>query len=427
MHGWNTTDAKCDLGVGRHLADVEAAAAHPDALTVSPRYAATRLAVLRDACAAAGIAAPLGERYPARHPNNVLQLFRRGAPHPAASPRLAAWAAAGCVEAVQLELSVPLRWPGRMRQAFIAALIATAPGGRPPMIARSGEPLPPHATGAHRGAPSSRGRGAPSFVAAAERPRVGGVQVYDPAAGLGLSARVDVGRDGAVASRVLLFRGDREVALFTGETSRGAPLAGGPRFLPDADGFRLCFEGYLLVTGDGRLYVDLESAFAASRLLALRVDLRFAPLDEDYGRVTGALAIDGQPHALDAFGFARPAAAPGASGDGWQTQLSLQAAFAAAHALRLRHAVPGTTTLRQIGGPAAGPRAVSRLAVTFDADPHTPCRIAVGDDLLAEAITRMAIRRPLGGGRTARVTFGVARVTDAGVAGFGFYEYARAL
>ncbi len=166
VHGWNTTAAKCDLGIGLRLRDADDAAAQAAALTVSPHYVATRLAALRAACAVAGIDAPLGERYPARHPNNVLQLFRRGAAHPAASPRLVGWVAAGCIEAVQLELSVPLRWPGPMRQAFIAALIATCADGdaaQPGTLAAGGRrgggagwvgAPPPDGAGAPRGGPA---------------------------------------------------------------------------------------------------------------------------------------------------------------------------------------------------------------------------------------------------------------------------------
>src|SRR5262249_32440245 len=73
-HGWNVTQPKCDVGVGHALDDATAAAQHREALTVSPAYATGRLADLQAGCAALGIAVTFGLRYPARHPNNLLQL-----------------------------------------------------------------------------------------------------------------------------------------------------------------------------------------------------------------------------------------------------------------------------------------------------------------------------------------------------------------
>src|SRR5215218_7081736 len=65
LHGWNTVQPKCDIGVGYPLSHPGEAAAHAAVLTASVPYVTTRLAGLRAACAARGIAAPLGERYAA--------------------------------------------------------------------------------------------------------------------------------------------------------------------------------------------------------------------------------------------------------------------------------------------------------------------------------------------------------------------------
>src|SRR6185369_7116258 len=108
VHGWNVVQPKCDIGVGHALADALAAHAHAEELTISPGYAEHRLGRLRALCAAEGIATAFGERYAARHPNNLLQLFRPTANGSAAAPRLAEWVATRRVEAVQLELGVPV-------------------------------------------------------------------------------------------------------------------------------------------------------------------------------------------------------------------------------------------------------------------------------------------------------------------------------
>ena len=405
LHGWNTVQAKCDIGIGRTLRDEDDAAVHAAALTTSTAYVVTRLAALREACAARGIAAPFGERYPARHANNVLQLFRHR-PQSAAdlAPRLRAWAAAGRVEAVQLELGAPLRWPGPLRAAFGAAMRDTF--GTPPRAQRR--------VGDRCAAPP-----APSAAAS--------LQVYDPAAGVGLQARVDPpAADGRIGARLLLFLGASHVALFTGDDARAA-VHGGPSFTAHGDDLRLTFDGWALRTDDGRRYVDLELALAASSLLAVRADLVFTRQRGDHGRVRGSLTLDGTTQRIDGVGFAPSSSAGRATEAAWRSHLSVHAGFAEG-AVAVRHRVPGGTVVHDLDAAAARPG--TAVAITFDGDPHTPRRIVVVDaagELVIDPIGRMAIIRPLGPGRHARVTFGVARVERAGSTGFGFFEYARVI
>ena len=410
LHGWNTLQPKCDIGIGHALRDPADAADHAAALTTSVDYVATRLAALRAACAARGIAAPLGERYPARHANNVLQLFRRRAGHQLA-PRLGEWSSAGRIDAVQLELAAPLRWSGPLRAAFATALretFAAPASATSPGIARRAATAPP---------PPAR--------------TATGLQVYDAASGIGLMARVDPADGGRVSGRLLLFLGGSRVALFTGDDDHPALLSGGgPHFTEEPNGVRLRFDGWALCADDGRLYVDLERALTASHLLAVRADLVFNRRAGDHGRVRGALALDGVERAVDAIGFA-PVGGVGRPADiGWRSHISLRAGLADGAVVSVRHRVPGGAWVEEHGDAAPIARAVATLAVTFEGDPHSPGRIAVDDDaggLIAEPTSRMAIVRPLAGGRRARVTFGVARVECAGRPGFGFYEYARVI
>jgi hypothetical protein len=409
LHGWNTLQPKCDIGIGQALAYTGDAAAHAPALTTSVAYATTRLAALRSACAARGIAAPLGERYPAQHANNMLQLFRRDGAG-ALSPRLQAWVGAGRVDAVQLELAAPLRWPGPLRSEFIAV-----------MRDAFGAPAPPSA------------RAAP-VAAAAPRPpaprQAMALQAYDPGHRLGVLARVDPhGRAGA-SGRLLLFLDGGAVALFTGEEPQAGDLArSGPRFCAAGDRLRLTFDGWALRAADGALYVDLERALAASHLIAVRADLTFAPRAGDCGRVHGTLTIDDAPHMLEAVGFALPGGLGQPHDTGWRSHLILRAALSDGSALALRHRVPGGTLLDR-GAPAAPCRATAGLHVTFDSDPEVPRRIvAAGADgeIVAMTTARMAIVRPLSAGRRARVTLGISRVVHRGAEGYGFFEYARVL
>ncbi|MGH7785250.1 MAG: hypothetical protein ACRERC_00190 [Candidatus Binatia bacterium] len=406
VHGWNVVQPKCDIGVGRALHHEDEATAHAADLTATPHYVGDRLARLRAACAARGIRATFGERYPARHPNNLLQLFRcRGGP-PAASPRLAAWAAEGRLAAVQLELGVPLRWPGPWRGELLAAAQEAFVKGR----VSAPRPTIPLAAPPHQPA---------------------GLQFYDPTVEVGLSMRLDApSPSGVVGGRLLLFLGRRRVALFTGE-DRLALSGGGPYAESTAGGTRVRFDGSALATDDGQLYVDLEQAFSASQLCAVTLDLRFAPhLGADYGHVHGELVVDGVRLAIDTHAFARPAILTPTSG-AWTTSTSLAAAFGPLAALRVRQDFPGRGTVDWIALRAGPPRPPGRLTIDFSGDRHTPRQFAVdlgdGHTLYATPLTHMAITRPLAHHRYARVSFGVAHFTHAIQRGFGFYEYARAL
>ena len=76
------------------------------------------------ALAAKDIGSSIGHHYPASGRNNATQLFSgRYVDHQHADvARLASLAHAGAADAVQLELGIPLRWPGPRRKVFLDAL-----------------------------------------------------------------------------------------------------------------------------------------------------------------------------------------------------------------------------------------------------------------------------------------------------------------
>lgn len=421
VHGWNVIQPKCDIGIGHALADAAAAHERADALTVSPIYAAERLGSLQSWCAAAGIATTFGERYAARHPNNLLQLFRQTEACPQATPRLAEWVAAQRLEAVQLELGVPVRWPGPYRGGFLDAARAAFIEAATPPFTPSPCPTPSaRGTPARSDGHSPRGRGdAPSSNAS--------LQLYDPRAEVALTARVD-GAGTHHASRLLIFLGGERLALFIGEDVRqDRPLNEGPHFTPMPHGFRLRFDGTALASNNGSLYLDLEQAFAASQLCAVAVDLRFrSQLSGEYGAAAGWIEVDGQRRSVESHAFARHGVLSGPPG-AWSSQLALSAAFGPQRALRVRYEFPGRGLLRELTPRGEVAQALPPLTIHLADDRYTPERIAVGDALICEPLTRMAIVRPLPPHRQARVTFGPARFTCDGAEGFGFYEYARAL
>lgn len=412
VHGWNVTQPRCDVGIGTSIADEDECVAVHATVTVSQEFLRQRLRRFRRFCEAAGIRATYGERYPASHPNNVLQIFRRtaGAPQGGAVGRIAEWAAARRIEAVQLELGVAVRWPGPERDSFVAMATQAFGAATPP-------------TPASR---LLRPRRRPSLSPPAS------LQCFDAASGIGVSAALSVESDTGIRGRLLLFLGGQRVALFVGEDRRRDRLvSGGPDFQLCERGFRLGFEGTILCVEDGGLYLDLEEAFAASTLRAARVELLFeAAATVRYGRVQGTVGLDQRAWTLDCHGFGGAPIRTPAPARGSQTLLS--AGFGADLGLQLQAGDPSGATrgaVTRIVGGEEWNEPLHALSVSLDQDGYTPSRISVplpgGDPLVAEPLNRMSIHRS--GARPTRVTFGIARMRIEERQGFGFYEHSRPL
>ncbi len=408
IHGWNVIQARCDIGIGATLSDEEASGAHAPALSVSPRYVHQRLRRLRHLCESAGIRATYGLRYPAAHPNNLLQVFRRAARAPSseAAARLTAWAAADRVHAVQLELGVPVRWPGLCRERF-ADVIENA------FVPTPLDPTPPADAFAQ---PTTRELTPPVTM-----------QVYDPRCRMGLVARLLAAPDGSgVGARLLVLPDSQRAALFTGEdrsTHRAAYEIA--TFCPDSNGVRFRFSGSLLEVDDARRYLDLEDAFAASRLIRAEIDLSFRPSAlPDYGHIEGRVVVEGRAAHFDTHGFVERVSLPRSPGPSG-SRVDLAAAFGPDLALRWRGRPGGT-------GSAAKSSGVAAVIVSLHDDGCTPrgfeLALDSGARAVGEPISAMPIRQPGAAGGTTHVTLGTARFAcSSGRIGFGLYEYARAI
>jgi len=410
IHGWNVGQPKCDIGLGAvetaHGLDVPDGAA----LTVSDAYRRARVGALRAAAAAAGIDVSIGQRYPASHRNNLLQLFAARPADHAVTQRLADWAQAGRINALQLELGIPLRWPGAWRDRFIDVVAHTF---APPAI----PPATPDAPVTRHSAPAT----VPSTVA---------LQFYDPVADIGMFAGVGSLGTQVTAGRLLLFLGGQRIGLFTGEGAGSGPVA--PlRFQAASGGAQLHFRGPLLRLEDADVYLDLEAALAASRLVEADVELTFAPAPGDgtamrFGRVDGNLCIDGRRHRIATGAFAN---AGGLRASGARRQTMLAADFGDGRGLLVRSSDDPTRSLAW-GFAPDGMRALdpAPVAVSLDGDRFTPQRFdraGAGEPALcAHPRSRMPILRPTGHGGYARVTFGVARFEWGAHTGWGLYEHA---
>jgi len=411
IHGWNNGQLKCDIGLGGCERDGVIESPTGGALTVSAAYLDGRVRSFRAACEAAGISAPIGEKYPASHPNNVVQLFSNltGSDHSAACQRIATLARQGSLAALQLELTLPLRCPGAWRERFIEC------------TARAfGDTC----------APCLEAR--PALSATAETPLGGSesLQFYDAGADLGLFAGIGRMSPRSVGGRLLLFLGGQRIALFTGEEvgeSAVPPL----RIWRDERGLELRFAGPILVIEDAAEYLDLEAALAASSTVEAEVNITFEEASRasgfaSFGRVYGKVTVGGRRHALETSGFGRVAGLRSAGA----AQTMLAATFGAQRAF-VGRVVPGeVSSAVQFEDGAPSPVRRPELEVIAGGDEFTPrafeLRAEALPPLRAEALSRMAILRSASHGYV-RVAFGVARYSWDGLEGHGLYEHALPL
>jgi hypothetical protein len=418
VHGWNVGQAKCDLGIGATERQGRPELVHGARWTVSDDYRETRLAALRRSGAQHGIKMSLGERYPAGHPNNLLQLFTAHDRHAHIGPvrRLAEWSAAGVVNAMQLELGIPLRWPGPWRERFLAVLDdafdpsqrhrLTMPDTRQPTS--SEQPFAPAA-----------------------------LQFYDPGSQVGLLAGVGPIGPGVLGGRLLVFLGGQRVALFTGEDGIAHGCVAPMEYRDEGNGQRLRFDGTMLLLDDAATYLDLEMALSASHSRPAHVDLTFRDLSIGrsgvrFGWVQGRVAVDGDARHVDCHGFANLMLLRGAGGRGGTT---LAAAFPDGTAVLARQG-QGRAHEEDGGGrgwrfaPEEREMGAGEMEIVVGGDGFTPVelvwRFQGAPSWRAIPQSRMAILRSTSAGYV-RVAFGVARVEAEGGYGSGFYEHVAPL
>lgn len=279
IHGWNVVQPAVDVGLGcTTAADPFEPGPHA---AVSPAFARGGLATFHAACAARGITATVGARYPARAKENLIQLFtarHRADPRPLVRDLSAL--GAGC-DAMQLELGIPLRWPGAWRRRLLDACIDALP-------ALAGETVAATDTSAAYDTASGARRSL-EFVAG----DVAGLATLD-----------------ALGGRLLLFPPGGGLVLFTAE--RVGPCSeddvAGLHMTPGAA--RVRFEGPMVRFDDTTPFVDLEHGLGGAGLVQhASVDLRLTADRDDgdpggFGRVAGEAVLDGRRLELRGSGFA---------------------------------------------------------------------------------------------------------------------------
>ena len=124
IHGWNVVEARIDFGLGARIHSGRLRPVATAHITASEGFINGPLAHLCGQLQAAGILPTFGLRYPAAGRQNLLQIFTPRFEHSRLEPlrNLAHLAANGTIDAVQLELSVALRWPGPLRERTLGLL-----------------------------------------------------------------------------------------------------------------------------------------------------------------------------------------------------------------------------------------------------------------------------------------------------------------
>ncbi len=409
VHGWNVSAPWCDIGIGlvERLGKLEGA--YP---TISAQALTGLVEPLMQRFADCGLTATLGHRYPASGRDNAMQLFsgrHRDHDEPVIS-RLAELGEAGRAGAIQLELGIPLRWPGRRREVMLETLVETlgvyldeAAPAEP--IAGSAPARAPHRTG---GAPVRSARPRPGCSVQA---------VLDDGGGLFFGAEHTAPE--AVTARLCIARPDGTMVLFVGEARasqvcRDYHVAGFTMNVADRDDERtperidLSYAGPLVRYPTHDAFVDLEAGLAGADLCEASVELHFERAGETGGRIRGSVVIDGVAASVCA-------AAVCERGSRW----------GARSRCRSKVYVIGDGTPAVLI--AVGDEASAAAHLRFHADAGQT-RIELDDErgrpLLRGAVTvDIPVYRELPEGRRACIRFGVARIDASGPApAFALFE-----
>jgi len=318
IHGWNVVEARIDFGLGARFHSGRlrpVAAAH---ITASERFINGPLAKLCARLEAAGILPTMGLRYPAAGRQNLLQIFTPRFAQSRLEPlrSLAGLAADGLIDAVQLELSVALRWPGALRDRTIGLLTETFAAGAPGALSAR-----PAAVARHHHSTTARPRKQPGATGAT--PFRFGIELFDPNSGIGVMASMDL--NGGDAARVIMLLPDGRVALCTAEGKlewRRNRITRGPiQLITDGRKVAVEFSGPALVVPDASAYLRMERALETgsvdhSAALQCTLELRTAtgPICFDpqffsrgarqagFGTASGTITVGGLSRQLDALG-----------------------------------------------------------------------------------------------------------------------------
>ena len=320
IHGWNVIEPRIDFGLGLKAGGGIFRAHGAARVSASDAFIHGPLKNLADRLRENGIIPSVGLRYPGGGSQNLLQAFtERFSDSPiAAVRRLSLLAATGAINALQLELSVAVRWPGNLRRRCVEILADTFSRPSTPRQARTPITIV-------RGASKPQLPRKPKPKAAL--PARLGMEMFDPVARIGVIASFDLGPGANGARFIILLDGSR-IALFTSEgkpTYDSERIARGPLAMRhDGERISLGFNGPALLSPDSIGYLRVEDSLAAGTLqetaeiavsmrphsttnlsgllAALQQPASFNASSVAFGAVTGRIAVDGANQNIEAIG-----------------------------------------------------------------------------------------------------------------------------
>jgi hypothetical protein len=391
VHGWNVAQPACDVGVGLVERDF-LTGAHP---SISCAAFESFVRPLTAALVRSGIDAPIGRRYPAAGRDNATQLFSgRHCGHQSAdAASLSALARSGGVDAVQLELAIPLRWPGRYREAFLDAVVAAVQA---------------HFAAAREQASQRCGRSEWQLASArdseAKSPPVGwSVQaVLEDGAGLFIGAEPTGPRD--AAARLCVVRRDGRMLLFVGEGGwqgdENRHRVGGLEWEAETRGkgyrgrrIRIRYEGPMVLYPTHDAFCDLELGLAGAEVTEAKAELSVEIEGETFGSLRGYLRTNEETMEIDCLAVCERGSRRGTS------------ASARSRVIVVRSDDPfGSTTAEQREVLDWHTDAAGEICdFAFDVED--------GESATASVLTRVPVYRVIRDDVVVKVTFGTATVS----------------
>lgn len=411
VHGWNMVVPCCDVGVGLRRRGGRLVGRFP---TLRRERFEALDAVLARTLGEKGIVAAVGRRYAASGKDNAAQLFSgRHADHDTPDvAALAELALAGRVDAAQLELGIPLRWPGRLRQEFIAALVEALADGDVAAAAR----VRPVGSGANARVWTStpdRKRAEESARASEEEPGVALTlqAVLDRDGSRALFCGFETAGPEALALRCSVVCTDGTMALVVGEgpwdgNRRSFGIEGVDWTLEDGGRtLRLRMSASMVRYPTHEAYLDLEQGLAGSVLVRGEAELRYRAETGDHGRLTGRICVGDDAYDVDTVAFVDRRSRW--SGARERVRLLAPRPWSSPAVLRSDDGVEVRIDPARgaLGSIVAGPVAGSGERESID----------------AEILARVPVWRPHGDGAFSRWTFGVVRCRAGDRTGEEFY------
>jgi len=412
VHGWNMVVPCCDIGIGLKRRGSSLTGRYP---TMSrSRYDGTVAAVEYE-LAVRGVSAAVGRRYTASGRDNAAQLFsgRHTGHEDAVVAGLARLAVAGRVDAAQLELGIPLRWKGALREALLDGLVeGLRPGtAAPPRVEQRCDgdtvEVPRVACGWRLPIPS------PEEDVPGDARGFSLQAVLDADSGVATFCGVEPTGRRSMTARFSLVCTDGTMLLLVGEGEwSGEPGCydlEGFTWQADDEGRRmqLHLRAPVIRYRTHDAYLDLEQGLLGSEVVDGEVSLTFEAVSDEHGRLRGRVVAGGIDLEIDTVAFVdrsgRRQAQP-------RSRIRVVADREGGEVVVAR-SDEGEQPSLELSGERG------RLGVIR-------CTVAAHPLREAEILARVPVWRPHGDGTFSRWTFGIARCrfSDDGAERVGLFE-----